>query len=242
VFTAGQCLSLLPPAGVGDPPPVVAGMAALCVLTAWWAHRWLLREGRAARPRILRAGIGLAIVLTVAGAVFGRRALSPNGATVYVGVGLILLGYLIGLYWFGLTRRQVLEAAGGTAACLVAAAAFARGPYQGRTFIAIAIANLVTFATCRRISIALSRAGEEYAGEARAEDRARVEAAFRQGRASVLDLACEARDDALRQLHQVQREIDPALAALVSGRLEEVDRRLRTLHTGSALSSSTTMS
>ena len=124
------------------------------------------------------------------------------------------------------SRAQRALAIGTVVLCATTTLLLADGPHYARSFASFLAGSLATFPTCRRISINLAKASEEYAVRAREEDRASVEEAFQQGQDTVLELVRQARDEAYRQLHQLSGKLEPALAKLVSGRLEEVDIRL----------------
>ncbi|MGH9223495.1 MAG: hypothetical protein ACRD2W_06840 [Acidimicrobiales bacterium] len=242
LFAGGQCLTVLSLSGPAVPLGFVLVMMAMCLATGRWAHGRLLAKGRAARPAILRASVALAVALTVLGSATARNGVTDSGERVYVGVGLILLGYLGGIYWYGLSRSQVLLVFGGVVACSATTLLLIDGPHHVRSFLAMFLGNIATFPTCRRISVLLTRASEEYAVQAQEEDRASVEEAFQRGRDTVIDLVRQARDDACRQLRTVETALEPRLATLVSERLKEVDRRLERMDTDPAWSLSTTTS
>lgn len=124
----------------------------------------------------------------------------------------------------------LLAAASFTSAALMLA--FSRGPLSLSAFLCSVVLSVAPFPMCCHVSRTLARAGSlEVAAEAH-EDQRVTEAAYTEGQQSVLALVRLARDDARAQLAALTVSLEPDVAALVTTRLQEVDRRLESLASG----------
>ena len=226
---AAQLLAVVLP-GRGTVPVVGAGSGiAVCGIAAWWSHRLLLRRGPLARPAILRGAVVAALAVTFLTAPLVTEPVNADGDTSYIGLGLMLLAFIGGMYRDGLERRLVVMV--GLAAVLVAGLVFVLtpGPTNDRSLLCAVAYSVAIYPTCRHISRSLARATDRHIEATVEEDEQARAAAFVRGQESVVDLVRLARDDARRQLAAVAPRLEPALNELVSARLEEVDRRLLSL-------------
>ncbi|MEA2901394.1 MAG: hypothetical protein QOH36_1281 [Actinomycetota bacterium] len=224
-----QLLSLLSPGRGGVPPLAVGAGIALCVVTAWWTHRQLMRRGLAARPTILVGAMMVAVLVTLLTCPLLTVMVSPDGDTVYISTGLMVLAFLGGMYWHGLSQQMRAVVVGAT--CLTAGLMFVLtpGPVSLRSFLAGLAGGLAPFPTCRYISRSLATAAERNLAAAVEQAESAGRLAFSEGQQSVLELVGLARDDARAQLAAVAVSLEPDLTAKITTRLEEVDRRLERL-------------
>lgn len=234
-------LSAFPFLGSLPPAPAAAGIAA-CMVAGWWSHRRLLRHGAAARPEVFGGAVMVALFLTVLVTLTARRPFGPDGDVLYqFGTGTLLLSFLGGVYQSWLPRRGWVVGS-AIAAVVLTGVALNPVPVVASSLVAAIVWFLTPYLPCRRVSAAMSTAGRQYASAIQDEDGGAVEAAFDDGRRSVVELVGQARDDALRQLRQLGPTLDRRLADLAARRLEEVGRRLSTIGSGPESSSSTTTS
>jgi hypothetical protein len=226
---AAQLLATIAP-GRGQVPLGWVGLGiGVCALSAWYSHRQLLRRGLGGRPAILRAAVVAALAITLLTCPFVTDPVNADGDTAYIGLGVMLLAFLGGLYSDGLQRPLVVLV--GTAAAVIATLnlVLTPGPLNVRSLLTALALSLVVYPPCRHISRSLARATELHLEATTEEDEQARQEAFQRGQQSVLDLVRLARDDARAQLATVAAELEPTLCALVATRLEEVDRRLSSL-------------
>ncbi|MGH9278513.1 MAG: hypothetical protein ACRD12_10485 [Acidimicrobiales bacterium] len=244
VLIAAQCLTMLPSPLGYVPPTWVAAAIAICLAAAYWTHRALLVRGPAARPAILVMTVAVAFVLTAINVLGLRVQENPDGFVIYGLIGLMLLSYGAGFYWYGLPRRLIALVAASAALSVLFSMWVAVG-LRGNPFVARTVAvNLIflfaPFPTARQISISLGRAREAHLREAGEQERKVRMLAYREGQEAVVHLVQQARDDAYQQLASIGSALEPALADHVTRRLEEVDRRLTRMELLESSSSTTT--
>ena len=216
--------------GRGEVPVGAAGAAiVVCALAAWWSHRQLVRGRPDARGAILRAAILAALAVTLLTCPFVTESVTADGETSYIGLGLMLLAFMGGMYSEGLRRSWAVLVGAAAAATGVLMLVLTPSPLNWRSFVAAIAYSAVPYPTCRHISRSLARATERHQAATVDEDERARQEAFLKGQESVLTLVRLARDDARRQLAAVASGLDPELHGLVSARLEEVDRRLLSL-------------
>ncbi len=225
----GLLLSTLAPRGGAVPILWVALALAVCVVAASWSHRRLLARGLAARPDILRAAVVAAVAITVLTCANVTQPVNQDGETQYLAIGVMLVAFLGGMYRHGLARCDIAIAATGALACAVLMVVLTPMPFDPRSLVPPLVQVLSPYPICRRISYALAAATVRHQEAATVEDELARQEAFRQGRASVLDLVRLARDDARAQLAAVAADLDPSRRTIIGSRLEEVDRRLESL-------------
>jgi hypothetical protein len=220
----------------------VGAAILVCAVAAWWSHRQLVRGRPDARAAILRAAVVAALAVTLLTCPFVTEPITADGDTPYIGLGLMLLAFMGGMYSDGL-RRSLALLVGGTAAVTGGLMlVLTPGPLNVRSFVAGLVYSVVPYPTCRHISRSLARATARHQEATAEEDELARQGAFGQGQESVLVLVRLARDDARAQLAAVAPRLEPDLHALVSARLEEVDQRLLSLAPDAGSSSSTTTS
>lgn len=209
------------------PVPAVAAGVAICLVTAWWSHVQLKNLGRAARPRIVYAALGVAAAYTTLASLTMRNLFSPEGDRFYgFSAGLLLIAFLAGTYHESLTRRaRALAAIGAGMVCTIGWVLPGGHPTPKGIGLALSFA-LTPYLPCRRMSTELTRAAADHLAATTHEDRASVATGFAQGRAAVLDMVWRARDDANRQLEALGPRLEPERRSIAVARLEEVDQRL----------------
>ena len=242
LLVAGQCVTLLFPSNGAVPLAVVGVMIAVVLAGGWWSHRRLVRRGLDARPSILAVAVAASLALTIIGNPRVTIPVTPDGNTSYMGIGLLLLAYAGGIYWHGLERRLLVLLGAGVLANAALVPLVSPADVHPRSLALSILLSLAPFPTTRRISNSLARATERDAGQSREEDRTERVRAFEEGRETVVGLVRRARDDARRQLANLEITLEPSVASVVQSRLEEVDRRLGSMTEPAVLSSSTTTS
>jgi hypothetical protein len=226
---AAQLLGILAPGRGQVPVGAVAAAIVVCLGAAWWSHGQLVRGRPDARGAILRAAVVAALAVTVLTCPLIKEPITPDGDTTYIGLGLMLLAFMGGMYSDGLRRSLAVVVGLAAAATGVMMLVLTPGPVNVRSFLAGFVYSVVPYPTCRHISRSLARATAQHQGATAEEDEDVRAAAYLRGQESVVELVRLARDDARRQLAAVAPRLEPALNELVSARLEEVDRRLLSL-------------
>lgn len=231
---------VLPVGGTVPVLPVAIGVG-LCVVGAVASHRRTLTHGERARPGVLATAALVATTLTLL-AGFATAPVNSDGVAIMgSGVGLILLSFLGGFYWRSLGRwRWLVPAAIATNVILGVVVHPAPSAVNLRTVLASLLYNVFPFFPCRHLDMALQRAADRHRSFVETDDEGVERAAFLEGRESVVGLVRQAQEEAARQLSTLAPGLDPAVAALVGARLQEVERRLRTAMAEPASSSLTT--
>jgi hypothetical protein len=181
-----------------------------------------------------RRGLLLAVAVTTVMALVHSTAAHPITAdgnpNLGFGVGVLLLAFTAGFYWDALGYWRWLAPAALAGVTVLGVALFPiPSAVDARSVVGAAVGALYPFFPCRHLTSALRRVSAQHARATQDEDEDAVRAAFLEGRESVVGLVRQARLDALAQLERLGPELDARLGELAAHRLEEVDRRLRTL-------------
>jgi len=221
--------SMLPPGGSVPIPAALAGMAT-CAVAGAISHRRIRTHGERARLGVFVGAIAVATVPTLASSLV-RSGLTADGDPILgFSSGLILLSFLGGFYWRSLARRRwIVPAAIGFQVMLGVIVFPLAAAVNARTLTTQVLYNLFPYLPCRHLARALRRVGAEHDRSLRIADDDAGRAAFLDGRATVVGLVRQAREDALLQLQRLGPTLDADLAKLASRRLQEVERRLTTV-------------
>jgi hypothetical protein len=227
--------------GVALPAAVLGG--AVCAAAAVVSHRGIVKRGEGGRLRAFSVAVVAATVLTLL-AGFARSPITAEGDPVLgFGTGLVVLSFLGGFYATSLGRwRWVMPVAVVGNVALGLAVFPVPSAITLRVVVAAVVYDLFPYFPFRHMARALHRAEAQHAEAIHAVDSEAERAAFFEGARSVVGLVREAREEALGQLRMVAPRLDVRIAALAAHRLEEVERRLRTIEPQPEWSSSTTTS
>ena len=221
------------------PVPVLGGIpvvnalagAAICLLAGVASHRAIVAHGERARMSVF--GLAVAVGLALGALAHAARVpFTPDGDGNFgFGSGIILLAFLGGFYWRALARRPWLMPAAVT---LVTGFGLLMFPAHAtaREVAAVITYNLFAYFPSRHLDRTLRAAAGRHAASTDALDEGAERAAFLEGRESVVALVRQARDDALEHLRRMQPRLDARVADLAADRLEEVERRLRSIEPG----------
>ena len=211
------------------PVGAVAGIA-MALACGWWAHRQLERRGAGARPAIMMAAAGLAVVYAAIADAELIKAVGPTGIVNYAtATGVDLLGLLGGYYWADLPRT--IRSLVPLSAVAVLAAAWLTHPLPQSLYeLSLTLAWTVPLGlTAWRFDRELDVRARRYADTAGRRQRQAVDAAFRDGRDAVIDFAQAAAEEARQRLFALAPALAPRLVEHTAAKLEEVDRRLLSL-------------
>ena len=219
---------LLPGGGSVPMPSVAVGLAA-CAAGGLITHRLT-----GARVTKARRGLLLAVAVTTVATLVHSTATQPITAdgnpNLGYNVGILLLAFTAGFYWDSLGSWRPLAPAALAGVTVLAVILFpVPSAVDARSVLGAVVGSLYPFLPCVHLTSALGRVSAQHARSTQDEDEEAVRAAFPDGRESVVGLVRQARLDALAQLERLGPELDDRLGALAALRLEEVDRRLRTL-------------
>lgn len=225
------------------PVPVGVSGATTCVAAGVLSHRRAIALGDAARRDLLVLAAFTAVVLTLLSGFF-RSPLSIEGDPLAgFGPGLLLLSFFGGFYGALLGRRQWAVLAAMAAVVALGIWVFPdRSAVTPRFLLAAVIYNTWSYLPLRHLARAFAQVGAQHLAVLQAVDEGAEQAAFLEGRDSVVGLVRQARADASGQLEAMRAGLDPPLADLATRRLEEVERRLGTMAPAGGSSSSTTTS
>lgn len=225
----------------GLPAPAVAAGVTTCAVIGVVSHRRIVRRGETAQLGVFSLAVVAATVLTLLGA-FAGSPVSADGEPIFgFGPGLLLLAFLGGFYWRSLAGwRWLFPAAVAGNVALGLLLFGAPSSISVRALAASVLWSFFPYFPCRHLATALTRARARHAVSVHTRDEGAEQLAFLEGRESVVGLVRQAHDDAIRRLRELTPRIDAGLAQFAAGRLEEVERRLRTTPPARGSWSSTT--
>lgn len=210
------------------PVPILITGVAMCLAVAWWSHLQLRKLGQAARPSIVWAALGVAIVYTTLASLTMRSLFTLDGDRQYgFNAGLLLVAFIAGVYHQNLTRHDRFATAFGFGLICVLGWTLTGGPSTPAGLGLSLLFAITPYPPCRRAGQELERAAAQRLLATQSEDQAAASKAFDQGRTDVLTMVWRARDDAYRKLEEVAPGLEPERRAVVVARLEGVDQRLR---------------
>lgn len=216
------------PVGGSVPVPFVAVAVGACVAGGLLAHRQTGGLEAKAR-RGLCLAVGVATVITLVHSTAEWPITADGNPNFGFNAGVLLMAFSAGFYWDSLGAWRWLAPAALAVNTALAVALFPIPPVDARSVITAIVGGLYPFFACRHLTSALGRVSAQHADSTRADDEEAVRAAYVEGRESVVSLVRQAREDALAQLERLGPQLDAGLGTLAAVRLEEVDRRLRTL-------------
>jgi hypothetical protein len=217
------------PVGGSVPMPWVAVGIAACAAGGLIALRQTGPLEAKAR-RGMCVAVAVATVLTLMYCTATWPITADGDPNLGFNRSLLLLAFVSGFYWDSLSSGWRWLAPGALAVnTAIAVALFPVPPVDIRSVVSAIGGTMYPFFACRHLTSTLGRASAEHARSTRAEDEEAVRTAFSEGRESVVSLVRQARQDALAQLERLGPQLDAGLGELAAIRLEEVDRRLRTL-------------
>ena len=230
LYIGALVLAWLTPAGGTLPAPAVVAGLALCAAASLVSYRRTVGRGGRARLGVFAIAVAVGTALTAL-TYSAQTPVNEDGVAVMgFGVGVVLVSFVGGFYWNSLGPWRwavpVAVAANVTVGLLVHPEPSA---IDLRVVVASVLYNVFPFFPLRHLAQALGRAARQHAVWVTTVDEEAEQAAFLEGRESVVGLVRQARQDALDQLTVLGRRLDNRLALLATDRLEEVERRLQTI-------------
>ena len=228
-YVASLVTSWLLPFGGAVPVHFVAIALVACGAGGLIAYRQTGALKMKARRGLLLA-VTVTTILTLVHSTATEPLTADGNPNLSYGAGVLLLAFTAGFYWDSLGSWRWLAPAALAGVTVLAVALF-RVPsaVDARSVLGAVIGALYPFLPSRHVTSALGRVSAQHARSTHDEDEEAVRAAFLDGRESVVGLVRQARLDALAQLERLGPGLDARLGELAALRLEEVDRRLRTL-------------
>lgn len=231
---------------VGLLVPVAAALAVSSMFlgAAIVGHVLIIRYGDRSHGAMLVITAAVGIIYCAVITLTMHQPVSPAGVEGYPVIpGLDLLAILGALYWRTGGRLGRVAVLVGAPAVLVMAWLLHPLAMRPQDLALTIVWPLGAFLSALRFEVALKDAVEGHRRDVQAEAVSAEMAAFRDGRATVIKLVRQARDDANHQLCDIRRMLLPQMYENVRRRLEEVDRRLDNLTVrGDESCSSTTTS
>lgn len=225
----------------GAAPLAVALGIAMCAVAGTVSHRRIVTHGERARLGVFVLAVAVATILTLLAATMRHPVTRDGDPILPFGTGLLLLSFLGGFYWPSLARWRWLMPTAFVANVALGVAVFAiPSLITARALAASVIYNGFPVFPCGHLARALERAASRHAAATDVVDEGAERDAFLEGREAVVNLVRQAHDDAMGELRLVEPRLDASVAALAAARLEEVERRLRTIESESESSWSTT--
>ncbi len=225
-WTVDSLLPTGPRSDVRFVAPLAAAEAALVV----WSHRQLVRHGREAHFRILAAALIAGAFDCVAVTTTMGRTRNADGVGLFPASSSITPALLIlPLYWDDLSEveRKVSIAALLFIVALGVAIHPDRPPLRHVVMELLwPISAVISMAS---VDASFAAQEEEVRVQTADSDRRALSDAFDDGRASVINLATSGYRRTARAFDEVRPELDPAIAAEVERRLNEVTKRLEDL-------------
>lgn len=230
VLGALWTLDTLTPSGGATAPWAVVPVAAAGLWAARWANRRLRQVGEAARRDVVVATIGYAAVQGLATTCTLRR---PSGSDDIQRfpflVGMDTLATLLAFYHGQLPPYWELTAWGAGLAIVLVGLRTLGSPVDKVDFAAECLWPMTAVVGLGGLGAALDAAGRRLVSEQAGDDAQTLDAAYRSGRQTVIDLVGSVRDDVVRVLDDLAATGDDPLARVARHRIAEVDRRLEDL-------------
>ncbi|MEV4299745.1 hypothetical protein [Microbispora rosea] len=213
----------------GVPFPVAAALTVAGLLTAWWAHRLITREGPAARPRVLAACLAFGAADAVA-STLTMTNVATGGLTRQPYLFFLLFGGPLAImYLRNLTGPQRLATATAMAAIVGGAATLLPVPLSAADVAAAALWPLAFTVGASALRDLLSEEDHMLDSAIEAERERAVAEGFRRGREDVLWLVESATSEAEDRLRRDREAIDEMFLPEIERRLAQVRGRLADL-------------
>ena len=211
----------------GSSPWAVGPVVAGGMLLAAWAHRQVDRHGQDAHPRILAAGVAMALAQAVAGTATMTRTRASNGMQRHPYLaGVDMMGVLVSLY---ADEFSVLLAAGvgaGVVATIGLGVLLMPEPVDWAHLVCDLLWSAAAALAISGLRSGLDEDADRINAELARVDDANVNRAFADGRASVVSMVADAARRARRAFDASKGAMNPTVSTEVEHRFDEIRNRL----------------